>query len=337
MEISAAEASSGQIKKLFSTDELSLYQNTQDLVWINFGSFTSTDSLDSLEKIFGIHPLTIEDIFSEKQQPKLENFENYSFFTAKTIRREKKFHHDQYRKRKASDRSEIDEFIIDQLSIIIMKNMLFSFYSAPNELLQDIQKKFFNDAAASKKINTDYLAYTIIDSVVDEYFLTLNHLEEDIENLEDRAGKTNDEKLIGEIQDTKSYLMLIRRAVSPLRLLLVHQKPGVTHTEELEPFFRDLNDHLSNAMQTIEHYNEWLSDIMNVNLSVISNQTNKVMKVLATISTIFIPLTFIAGVYGMNFEHMPELDKPFAYPIVLLAMSLIALTMFIAFKIRRWF
>ena len=132
--------------------------------------------------------------------------------------------------------------------------------------------------------------------------------------------------------------MQIKRAISPLKenvTIILRQKNFLL--DELKPFVQDLLDNLNNAVITVEHYREWLSNIMDVNLSVLSHQTNKVMKVLAVISTIFIPLTFIAGVYGMNFEFMPELKQVWGYPVVLCGMGFIAITMIIIFKIRRWF
>ena len=188
-------------------------------------------------------------------------------------------------------------------------------------------------------MGTDYLAYAIIDAVVDEYFLTLHHLEEDIENLENRAVKTSDETFLGEIQDAKKYLVKIRHAISPVKdnLLSITRHEELFLTGELKPFLQDLNENLNRALIMVENHREWLSNIMDVNISVLSYQMNKVMKVLATISTIFIPLTFIAGIYGMNFEFMPELEYRLAYPIVLGGMGFIATIMILIFKIRRWF
>jgi magnesium transporter len=188
-------------------------------------------------------------------------------------------------------------------------------------------------------MGTDYLAYALIDAIVDEYFLTLDHLEEDIENFEDRAAKTNDYKFLEEIQNTKKYLLKIKRAVSPLKenMQIIIRHGHFFQTEALKPFLHDLNENLNNATVTVDHYHEWLSNIMAVNLSVLSHQMNGVMKVLAIISTIFIPLTFIAGIYGMNFEYMPELKLTFGYPLVLSGMGLIALIMVIVFKMRKWF
>jgi len=202
-----------------------------------------------------------------------------------------------------------------------------------------IRKRILENAGQLRKMGTDYLAYSIIDAVVDEYYLTLAHLEDDIENFEDRAVKTSDDTFITEIQDTKKYLFQIKRAMLPLRdnLMLISRQNIALMGAELKPFFQDLQENLNNAIESVENYRDWLSNIMEVNLSVVSYQMNKVMKILAIVSAIFIPLTFIVGVYGMNFEFMPELTHPWGYPIVLGCMGIIAVTMVIFFKIRHWF
>jgi magnesium transporter len=220
-----------------------------------------------------------------------------------------------------------------------MKNTLITFQEMPGGSFNDLRKKILENIGEIRKSGTDYLTYVILDAIVDEYFLTINHLEEDIEDFEDRSAKTNDETFIDEIQDTKKYLLQIKRAISPLRDCLnkITRQENFFQTEKLKPFLQDLSEHINHALITVENYREWLSNIMEVNLSVVSYQTNKVMKVLTVISTIFIPLTFIAGIYGMNFEHMPELRYELAYFIVLGFMGLVAIVMLIYFKIHRWF
>ena len=190
-----------------------------------------------------------------------------------------------------------------------------------------------------RSMGTDYITYSMIDAVVDEYNLTLSKLEDDIENFEDRAAKTSDDTFISEIQDTKKNLFQIKRTMLPLRdnLVIITRQNMPVFNNDLKPFLQDLQENLGNAIETVENYRDWLSNIMEVNLSVLSYQMNKVMKILAIVSAIFIPLTFIAGVYGMNFEYMPELGQRWAYPIVLGCMGFIALMMALFFKKRHWF
>jgi magnesium transporter len=340
------DTASAQMKDLSNIDELSQHQDDSKISWINVSGLKDVDSIKKLGITHGIHPLSIEDIVHTKQQPKVEIFKDYRFLSLKTIQQEKHFNHHQYRKKKSikffrknkGKADEIDEFIIDQVSFIIKKNVLITFQGIPGDPFDGVRKRILNGIGDIRKMGTDYLTYEIIDAVVDEYFLTLNHLEYDIENFEDRATKTNDDNFTDEIQDTKRYLLQIKRAILPLKdnMQMINHL-NFFQAEDLKPFLQDLNEHLNNAIVTVEHYREWLSNIMDVNLSVLSQQTNKVMKVLTMISTIFIPLTFIAGVYGMNFEFMPELGYTLAYPIVLGGMGFIALIMIVIFKIYRWF
>jgi magnesium transporter len=338
------DATSAELINLSTIDELSKYQRESKKLWINISGLKNIDSIKALGKSYNIHPLTIEDILNTEQQPKVEIFDNYKFLSIKAIRREKEFHHNQ-KKRKNSflffkkEEEKIDEFLIDQVSIIIMENTLITFQETPGDSFDGVGEKILAGVGNVRKTGMDYLAYEIIDAVVDEYFLALDHLEDDIEDFEDRATKTSDDTFIQEIQDTKKYLLQIKRAISPSRenITIMLRQNKFFLTDELKPFVQDLLENLHNAENTVEHYREWLSNIMDVNLSVLSHQTNKVMKVLAIISTIFIPLTFIVGIYGMNFDYMPELRRVWGYPLVLSCMGLIAMTMIMIFKFKRWF
>ena len=343
----AYDSTFAEIKTISSIAELSGIKR-DGKIWINVNGLRDSDSLKELMKTFNIHPLTIEDIMNTKQQPKTETFDEYSFISFKSIQREKTFHKTQKKKNNFFGLKSIpiknimenkDEFLFDQISIIIMKNAIITFQEIPGDPFDGIRKRILEDLGRVRKMGTDYLAYALIDAVVDEYYLTLAHLEEDIENFEERAVKTSDEKFISELQNTKKYLLQIKRAMLPLRdnLLLVSRRNMPLANDELKPFYQDLQENLTNAIESVENYRDWLTNIMEVNLSVLSYQMNKVMKILAIVSAIFIPLTFIAGIYGMNFENMPELSQPWGYPIVLGTMGCISLTMLFFFKIRHWF
>jgi len=330
------DSGSAQINYLAvsAIDELAQCQNDSKIAWINIDGLEDTNSIKRIGELFGLHPLTIEDISHIDQQPKIEIFEKYRYLSIKTIQREKRFSHKQD--------NEVDEFLIGQISLIIMNNVLITFHEIAADAADSfggIRKKILAGVGEIRNMGMGYLVYSIIDSVVDEYYLTLNHLEEDIEDFEERATKTSDYTFIEEIQDTKKYLIRIKRAIMPLQdnILAITHHGIFLQTDELKPFMQDLREHISHAITLIENYREWLSNIMDVNLSVLSHQTNKVMKVLAIISTIFIPLTFLAGVYGMNFDFMPELRYEFGYPLVLGGMAFIALAMVAIFKKHRWF
>ena len=337
-----------EMRELSGVDELPQTINSSAVLWININGLNDIDSIKTIAKTYNIHSLTIEDILDTKQLPKAETFRDYSFISFKSIRREKEFYHNQAKqkrlfilntgKRKKQTGND-EEFFIEQISMVITENVIITFQEVPGDPFGGVRKRILEDFGQIRRMKASYLAYSLIDAVVDEYYLSLAHLEDDIENFEDRAVKTSDDSFFTEIQDTKRYLLQIRHAMMPLRdIFLSASRQDITLTsDELKPYMRDLRDHLDDAIATLENYREWLTNILDVNLSFLSHQMNKVMKILAIVSSIFIPLTFIAGIYGMNFEFMPELAKPWAYPVVLFCMGFIAVLMIIFFKIRRWF
>jgi len=341
------DSKSAQMASLSGIGELEKYLDSSKKTWINISGLKDIDSIKRLGDLFNIHPLTIEDILHTEQQPKIEMFDDYGFLSMKTIKREKNFHDQPKNKKKLfsffGDKKKgeeiTEEFLIDQISIIIMKNVLITFQEIAGASFDVVRKRILENSGEIRETGMEYLTYSLIDAAVDEYFLTLNHLEDDIEDFEDRATTTSDDMFIEEIQDTKRYLLRIKRAILPLaeNIAVISRHGRFFQADELKPFMQDLNEHLNHALTTVENYREWLSNIMDVNLSVLSHQTNKVMKVLAIISTIFIPLTFIAGIYGMNFDYMPELRHELAYFIVLGSMGFIGIMMVVIFKIHRWF
>jgi len=342
------DTAQAKIEKLSSVDELTRYKKSPKTLWINITGLKDVDSIKRLGDLFDIHPLTIEDILNTEQQPKMEIFNDYRFLSLKSIRQEKKFLKAQENKKfrfslfnlsKDENTEDEDLLIIEQISLIIKKNVIITFQEIAGDSFDGIRKKILENVGEMRKAGTDYLAYSIIDAVVDEYFIALNNLEDIIEDFEERAVKSSDNTFIEQIQNLKMYLVQIKRAVLPLEknMLVISHHGMFFKSDNLKPFIQDLSEHINHVMAMLENHREWLTNIMEVNLSVLSHQTNKVMKVLAIISTIFIPLTFIAGVYGMNFQYMPELGIQIAYPIVLGGMGLIALIMVVIFKIHRWF
>ena len=343
-------AASAEIKNVSTVDELIKLKNESQMSWINVSGLKDIDSIKRLGEMLEIHPLSIEDILHTEQQAKMEVFSEYRFLSIKSIQQkkdncfangEKKKNPLFFRRKKslAAQNDNINELIIDQISIIIMKNVLLTFQELSRGFFDNIRKKLLDGTGEIRKMETDYLAYLMIDTIVDEYFNTINHLEEHIENLEECATQTNDNTYIETIQETKKYLLQIKRAILPLKdnLLIISRHETFFQTEEIKPFLQDLNENLNHAVTQVEHYREWLSNIMEVNVSVLSYQLNRVMKVMAMISSIFIPLSFVAGIYGMNFDFMPELRQKLGYPIVLGGMGFIATVMIIVFKIHRWF
>jgi magnesium transporter len=309
--VGAWEHSAGTI------EEMLRYRNPAGITWIDMNRLDNS-LLTELAQTFNIHPLTVEDILDTEQRPKAEEFDDYLFITLKAIHQKD------------------DGPIFEQISIILKEDLVLTFQEQPGDNFDGIRKRIRNNAGRIRRLGADYLAYALMDAVVDEYFFALDALGDEIETFEDRTG--GDADFIPDIQKTKQKLFTLRKSIWPLRdsvSHIIHSDSAVIRGE-LEPFFKDLHDHVLQAAETVENYRELVAGVMEVNLSAVSNGLNRIMKVLTIISTIFIPLTFIAGVYGMNFDVMPELRFSYGYPAVMGVMLLIAAGMLIFFKRRRW-
>jgi magnesium transporter len=279
------------------------------------------DAISRLAEVYKIHPLTIEDILNTERRPKVEEFDGYLFITLKEI----------------SNPAD-SPFVFDQISLVITADTVITFQETAGDSFDGIRRRILDNVGRVRRLGADYLAYSLMDSVADRYFLVLDTLGSAIEDFEERAVDAKDSAFISDLQATKQRLHHARRAIWPLResLSALLRAESNYISDELAPFLKDLQDNVVQAAETVESYREAISGIMEVHLSSASNRLNKVMKVLTIISTIFIPLTFIVGVYGMNFTNMPELSHPYAYPIVWGVMVFVALGMVAFFKSRDW-
>jgi len=302
-----------------SIERLLAYKNPAGVTWINL-NYLDHETINSLAAKYKIHPLTVEDILDPDQRPKAEEFDDYLFITVKAIHRHE------------------TELEYEQISMILTESTVITFQERPGDNFDGIRKRIRNNAGRIRKQGADYLMYALVDAIVDEYFIILDKVGEETEEFEDRAANDSDGDFITDIQKIKQTLFSLRKSIWPLRDSVSH----IMHSEsrllsnELDPFLKDLHDHALQAAETVESYREIIASVMEMNLSAISNGMNKIMKVLTIISTIFIPLTFIVGVYGMNFQYMPELASPYGYPAVIGVMIVIAAGMLAFFKRRRW-
>jgi magnesium transporter len=266
----------------------------------------------------------VEDILDTDHRPKVEEFDDYLFIVLKSVIGNRK--------------EEKGDVGFEQISLVVTENTVISFQERAGDYFDGIRKRILNNAGRIRRMGIGYLAWAIMDAVVDRYFVFLDSIGGEIEEFEERAMDEKDQAIIPDIQRIKQNLLRVRRVVWPLR----ENVQALMRLEldwmpvELSPFFKDLHDNVIQAAESVETYRELIAGVIEVNLSAASNRLNSVMKVLTIISTIFIPLTFIVGVYGMNFKGMPELEYPLAYPIVWAVMLLIALGMLVFFKIRRW-
>ena len=307
-------------KTLVKAEELTALKNHPGIIWINVEYLDEPEEINKLAEAFDIHPLTVEDILdSTHQRPKVEDFDSYLFVGFKAI-------------------NATGGLNWDHISLVITQNTVLTFQDRPRDCFEGIRKRIMNNAGKIRRLGADYLAYTIIDAVVDEYFIGINSFGFEIEEYETRALDDRDDGFIKDLQELKRKLLTMRRAVWPLResISMLMRLDSKLISGGLEPFLKDLHGNTILAAETLETFRELLSGIMEINMTATSNSLNKVMKVLTIISTIFIPLTFIAGVYGMNFNFMPELDYAPAYFICLGVMLLIALGMLLLFKRRKW-
>jgi magnesium transporter len=294
-----------------------------EVTWINVNGLKDGEVLKRLAEAYNIHPLTMEDILNTEHRPKVEEFDNYLFITLKEVS-------------PTEANGKTPNF--DQVSLILTKNTVITFKEIPGDCWDGIRKRIMNNGGRIRKTGPDYLAYVLMDALVDHYFLILDTLGSDIEEFEDRAVDDKDSLFIADLQEIKKALHHIRRVIWPIResFSVLFRAESDFIRPYLEPFIKDLQDNVIQAVETVESYRESLSGIMEVHLSSASNRLNNIMKVLTIISTIFIPLTFIVGVYGMNFANMPELGMPLAYPIVWAVMVFIALGMVFFFKRKHW-
>jgi magnesium transporter len=312
------------IKTAESVEELLSYRNPSGINWINVDGLEDQALITKIAEQFGIHPLTVEDILDTEQRPKAEEFDDYIFLTFKAVQRQTP--------------EEGGGYAFEQISLVLNENTVLTFQEIPGDSFDSIRKRILNNGGRIRRMGADYLAYVIMDAVVDNYFLVLDEVGGSIEEFEDRAVDDRDEDFIQDLQKLKQRLLRVRRVVWPLReslSLILHMKSEIIG-DNMDPFFKDIYDAVIQAAETVETYRELIAGVMEIRLSMVSNHMNSVMKVLTIISTIFIPLTFIVGVYGMNFKFMPELEIPYAYPVAWGIMILIVAGMLIVFKKRRW-
>jgi magnesium transporter len=296
--------------------------NTPSVSWINITGLHEVDILEKIGKGFNIHPLVLEDILNTDQRPKLEVFDDYIFIVLKMLS------FDETRKEVSSE----------NISVILSQNYVITFQEREGDVFNPLRNRLNNPLGRLRKHGTDYLAYAILDVIVDHYFILLEKLGEKIETLEEVVIENPNQAIVAEIQFMKRELIFLRKSIWPLREVIneIVRDENPFLSDFVTPYLRDVYDHTIQVMDTVDTYRDMVTGILDIYLSSISNRMNEVMKVLTIIATIFIPLTFIAGVYGMNFEFMPELKWRWGYPSVWFVMMFVFIGMVIYFKRKRW-
>jgi magnesium transporter len=288
--------------------------------WINIDGIHNTQVIEKIGQLYNIHPLTLEDIAHVDQRPKFEDYDHYVLAIMKML-------------------SYDTEVISEQLSIVLLENTVISFQELPDgDVFDIIRNRIRNSKGKIRKSGADYLCYALMDTVVDYYFHCIEKIGDKIEIIEEDIINDSNNKSLIELYNLKREMIFLRKQVWPMRDMIsnLSRSENKLIKESNDIYYRDLNDHVIRIIDTVETYRDLLAGIMDIYLSTNSNKMNEVMKVLTIMSSIFIPVTFVVGVYGMNFEHMPELKTQNGYYIVWGIMIAIMLGLILYFKRKKW-
>ncbi len=310
-------------KELKSVEECFPYKDKPSMTWLNIDGIHQKEILEKLSGCFGFHPLVMEDIMNTDQRPKMEDYADYMYIVLKML-----YYSEEEKK-----------ISTEQVSLIIAPHIVISFQEGlEGDVFGSLRERLKNDKGRIRKMGADYLAYSMIDAVVDSYFMILEKLGEKIELLEEELISDPGMETLHEIHYLKREMIFLRKAVWPLReviSLIVRGESPLIH-DSMKIYLRDVYDHTIQVIDTIETLRDMVTGMLDIYLSSVSNRLNAIMKVLTIIATIFIPLTFIVGVYGMNFKYMPELEWHFGYPMIWLIMLAIGISMLILFRKKNW-
>ncbi len=303
-----------------TVEECIQYKDKSSVTWIDIQSIEDEGIIDSIGALFDIHPLIIEDIKQIGQRPKMEEFDTYNYFLLRMF----SFQNDKIR--------------TEQISIVMGASYIITFQEKPGDVFDPLRERI---RAKKFRINTrgsDFLAYSLMDVIIDNYFVILETLGEEVEHLEDVLLLNPTKAALHKIHSLKRKVLSLRRSVWPLRELLTNfersESPLIQRSTH--EYIRDVYDHAIQIIDTVETYRDSLSSMLDIYLSSVSNRMNEIMKVLTVISTFFIPLTFITGLYGMNFKYMPELSLKWGYPAVLIIMIITVAGLVVYFKKKKW-
>ena len=292
------------------------------IAWINIDGIEDTEFIQQVGNKFNLNYLLLEGILNTDQRPRFEDYEEYIFILLKM------FYYDM----------ENRQIVAEHVGLVFGDNYLISFQERKEDVFEPIRNRIRKDIGRIRKTRADYLAYALIDAVVDNYFVVMENIDYHIEEIEEKLITAPTPGITQKIHDFKREMLFLRKSAWPLREVvgsfersdskLIHQSTGM--------YLRDLYDHVIQVIEYIEIFQDMLSGLLDLYLSSVSNRMNEIMKVLTIISTIFIPLTFVAGVYGMNFTYMPELEWRIGYPAVWAVMVVIAFSMVLFFKRKKW-
>jgi magnesium transporter len=310
-----------QEKKVSLISECFPFRDTETVTWINVDGLGDPKIIEDLGRCFTIHPLIQEDIFNTDQRPKIEDLDTYIYLNLKML----------------SCSNTESGIKIEHISIIIGPNYLISFQEDVGDIFDPVRERIRKDGRI-RKFGPDYLAYALIDAIVDNYFVVMEMLEGKVEGLEEELVTNPSRESLHKINQLKKDMIFLRKSVWPLRELInkLERSESPLVRESTTIYLRDVYDHTIQVIDTLETFRDMVSGMIDIYLSGLSYKMNEIMKVLTLIATIFIPLTFVVGLYGMNFKNMPEIQWEYGYYAVLALMALMVAGMLTYFRSKKW-
>jgi magnesium transporter len=308
--------------QLSSADEVLPYRDSPTTTWINVSGVHDEAAIRTIGDHFGLHPLIQEDIVHTGQRPKLETYDDHVYVVSKML-----YHDD-----------EENHLHAEQVSFVLGGSYLISFQEDPGDVFDPVRTRLRQGRGRIRGAGTDYLTYALLDVIVDHYFVILEELGGRTEEIEDEVLDDPTPETQERINDLRRDLIFTRRMTWPKRELLsqLQRLDSPLWSEETRPFVRDTYDHAVQVLDLVESLRDVVGGLTDLYMTSLSNRMNEIMKVLTIIGTIFIPLTFVAGIYGMNFEYMPELTVWYGYPVAMTAMAAIAAVLLLYFRRKEW-
>lgn len=304
----------------FVSEALNFISKSEQVCWLNIDGIHKTPIIKEIVAFLKLHKLSGQDILNFNQPSKLDEYSNHIHIISKLLQIEN------------------DKIVEDQVSIIFSERVLLSFFDSDNTIFQNISQRIKEAKGQVRHRKTDYLAYAILDNIVDHYFLILDNLSYSIDLLEDEILENPDEVILSKLNTFRKEVNYIRRTVIPMREVInqLYKIESELISEDNKPFIRDLSGNINQNIEMSNALKENISSLVQLYMNNVSYRMNNIIKVLTIVSTIFIPLTFIVGVYGMNFINMPELEYKNGYLFTIIGMAIITLLMILYFKRKKW-
>lgn len=299
-----------------------VFKQTNTVTWINVDGLHDLALMKEIGSTFELHPLLMEDILNTGQRPKLEEFDDCLFLVIKML------HYDKEKQR----------IISEQLSLVLGNTFLLTFQEQPGDVFEPVRERIRKQKSRIRASGIDYLAYALLDCVAENYVFIIERMGEQIEDVEEEVLKSAEPAVMEKINAFKHEMNFIRKSIRPAREAIIQltKVDSELINDQTIPFLKDLQDLVTQATEAIDTYRDMLSDQLDLYNSVVGNRMNDIMKVLTIFAAIFIPLTFIAGIYGTNFEYFPELKFKYSYFIFWCVMLLVAMIMLIYFRKKKW-